>query len=213
MLPDVLLLLLLNLVHPTFSNHFRPDSACTTTSVPIAGYTKSITTSTGETRCFTVYRPETAPTPTPVVVYFHDRGEDAIECGRVGGEFVRQAYRDGFALVCAEAADLGDWRFGNYGIVNDNNANPCTASQVSAAFTFPSTHIAGSNLLRCWRTHRPSTLFFVSSFNLVRRRLDTFRPTWKNPTWNRYSNTCARPKCPIWSKPRPWGWSKTPTSP
>jgi hypothetical protein len=126
----LLLLGLFQLLTPTYSNHRRENSACVT-SVPIAGETRSITTSTGETRCFTVYRPETAPSPTPVIVYFHDRGEDAIECGRVGSEFVRQAYRDGFALVCAEAADPGNWRFGNYGIVNDNNANPCTSSQAN----------------------------------------------------------------------------------
>ena len=123
-----LLLLLTLLHHHAHANHFRPDSACVTTE-PIAGSVQSFTSSTGETRCFTVYRPETAPSPAAVVVYFHDRGEDAIECGRVGGEFVQQAYRDGFALVCAEASDVtGVWRFGNNGIVNDLNANPCDAT-------------------------------------------------------------------------------------
>lgn len=155
------LLLLLNLVHPTFSNHFRPNSACTTTSVPIAGHTKAITTSTGETRCFTVYRPETAPTPTPVVVYFHDRGEDAIECGRVGGEFVRQAYVDGFALVCAEATDPGEWRFGNYGIVNDANANPCTASQANVEKPYL------EQIFKYVRTSKVSDLIQATSVGLV----------------------------------------------
>ena len=121
----LIFVLLLSFAHPFLANHFEPNSACVTTTVPIAGQVQSFTTTTGETRCFTVFRPETAPSPSSVLIYFHDRGEDAIECGRVGGEFVRQAYRDGFTLVCAEATSSGVWRFGNYGIVNDDNANPC----------------------------------------------------------------------------------------
>ena len=121
-------ILLLFLALPqSASNHFQSNSACVQSN-SIAGQVQSFTTSTGETRCFTIYYPETAPSPAPVVIYFHERGEDAIECGRVGGEFVRQAYRDGFALICAEATNNGVWRFGNYGIVSDENANPCAAT-------------------------------------------------------------------------------------
>ena len=43
---------------------------------------------------------------------------------------MRQAFADGFTLVCAEARELsayGGWRMGNYGVVHDENANPCNA--------------------------------------------------------------------------------------
>eukprot|EP00946_MAST-07B_sp_MAST-7B-sp1_P002968 g2968.t1 len=63
------------------------------------------------------------------MIYFHDRGDTAVECGREGSEFVRQAFADGFALICAEARGLSSydgWRIGNYGVVHDENANPCS---------------------------------------------------------------------------------------
>eukprot|EP00946_MAST-07B_sp_MAST-7B-sp1_P003129 g3129.t1 len=94
----------------------------------MAGEVHAFTTSSGETRCFTLYRPSSAPSPAAVMIYFHDRGDTAVECGREGSEFVRQAFADGFALVCAEARELSSydgWRIGNYGVVHDENANPC----------------------------------------------------------------------------------------
>lgn len=111
-----------------YSRHAGFDSACST-ALPMAGEVHAFTTSSGETRCFSLYRPTSAPSPAPVVIYFHSHRDTAVECGREGSEFVRQAYLDGFTLLCAEARELSDsgWRLGNYGVVHDENANPCDA--------------------------------------------------------------------------------------
>ena len=106
-------------------------SACTTTSVSIRGVQNAVTIGS-QSRCFTVYVPETAPRPAPVLIHLHDDAADAIDCARNNGHWVHEAYAGGFALVCAEASATGyggaydnAWQFGMHGVVHDENANPC----------------------------------------------------------------------------------------